>query len=64
MEDSENEQNKKVATRVQPLKKLVKAAMGKRQLILQNKSKGNGFNNKKRIELRLRIIYLVKELNK
>ena len=40
VEDSENEQNKKVATRFQPFKKLVKAAMGKRQLILRNKSKG------------------------
>ena len=44
VEDSENEQNKKVATRFQPFKKLVKATMGKRQLILRNKSKGEDLN--------------------
>ena len=48
VEDSENEQNSKVGTGVQPFKKLVKAAMGKRQLILRNKSKSNDFNNNKK----------------
>ena len=47
-EDSENEQNKKVATGVRPFKKLENAAMGKRQLILPNKSKDNDFNNNKK----------------
>ena len=45
VEDVENEQYTKVATGVQPFKKLVNAAMGKRQLVLRNKCKGNDFNN-------------------
>ena len=48
VEDSENEQNKNRGTRVQPFRKMVQAATGKRQLILRNKTKGNEFNNKKK----------------
>ena len=52
VDDPENKKNKNGATGVQPLRKLVKALTGKRQLILQYRNKGIDLNNKKRIELR------------
>ena len=55
VDDPENEKNKNGATRVQPFRKLVKALTGKRQLILQYRTKGNDLNNKKIIEVRLRM---------
>ena len=48
MEDSENVQNKNRETRVQPFRKLVQAATGKRQLMLRNKTKGKEFNKRKK----------------
>ena len=45
VEDPENERNKNGARIVQPFRKLVKAATGKRQLILRYRTKGNDLNN-------------------
>ena len=63
VEDPENEQNKNGATRVRPFRKLVKPLTGKRQLILQYRTKGNDMNNKKRIEPRLRIGKVKNQIN-
>ena len=48
VEDSENVQNKNRETGVQPYRKLVQAATGKRQLMLRNKTKGKEFNKRKK----------------
>ena len=48
VEDSENEKNKNGARIVQPFRKLVKAATGKRQLIFRYRTKGNDLNDNKK----------------
>ena len=63
MEDSENVQNKNRETRVQPFRKLVQAATGKRQLMLRNKNQGQRVQQEKKIELRLRIRKAMNQIN-